>query len=114
MSKTLIIAEAGVNHNGDIELAHRLIDEAFNAGANIVKFQTFSPHELSTDYAPLAEYQKKNIRGEISQLDMLNNLKLSENDHYELIKHCNDKGIEFLSTPFDLQSLRNLSSLIKS
>ncbi len=105
MSKTLIIAEAGVNHNGDIKLAHKLIDAAFNAGADIVKFQTFLPSALSTDYAPLAEYQKSNIGNKISQLEMLNKLKLSESDHYELIQHCNEKDIEFLSTPFDLPSL---------
>ncbi|MBO6960197.1 MAG: N-acetylneuraminate synthase [Prochlorococcus marinus CUG1438] len=105
MSKTLIIAEAGVNHNGDIKLAHKLIDAAYNAGADIVKFQTFLPSELSTDYAPLAEYQKSNIGNQVSQLDMLNNLKLSESDHHELIEHCNEKNIEFLSTSFDLASL---------
>ncbi len=105
MSKTLIIAEAGVNHNGDIKLAHKLIDAAFNAGADIVKFQTFLPSELSTDYAPLAEYQKSKIGNKLSQLEMLNNLKLSESDHNELIEHCNEKNIEFLSTPFDLKSL---------
>jgi len=109
MSKTLIIAEAGVNHNGDIKLAHELIDAAFDAGADIIKFQTFLPSELSTDYAPLAEYQKNNIGNQLSQLEMLNNLKLKESDYYELIEHCNEKNIEFLSTPFDLPSLSLLN-----
>lgn len=111
MSRTLIIAEVGVNHNGNIDLAHKLIDEASNADADIIKFQTFLPEELSTEYAPLAEYQDSILKGKISQLEMLNNLKLSEGDHHELIRHCNEKKIEFLSTAFDLKSLYFLNKL---
>ncbi len=110
MEKTLIIAEAGVNHNGSIDMAHKLIDEAVKAGADIIKFQTFSPTDLSTEDAELAKYQKISLGNKnISQVQMLNDLKLKEDDYFQLIKHCSEKKIEFLSTAFDNKSLALLN-----
>lgn len=105
---TFIIAEAGVNHNGDVNLAHRLIDVAKDANADAVKFQTFLAEELVTPYAQKANYQKQNTAGNTSQLSMLQKLQLSQEAHCELQQHCNDIGIKFLSTPFDLLSLKFL------
>ncbi|MBE8400931.1 N-acetylneuraminate synthase [Leptospira borgpetersenii] len=110
--KTLIIAEAGVNHNGDIELARKLIDAAANAGADIVKFQTFEAKRLVTKSAKKADYQNvmtNNIAE--SQYEMLKKLELSKEDHEKLIQHCKKNRIEFLSTAFDLQSLVFLEQL---
>lgn len=103
--KTLIIAEAGVNHNGDFALARKLIKSAIQAGADIVKFQTFSAENLSTDYADLAEYQKRNTSSNKSQKKLLEKLELTRQEFVELNKDCIDNGIEFLSTGFDLESL---------
>ena len=111
MKKTLVIAEAGVNHNGDINLAHKLIDEACKAGADIIKFQSFNSSLLTTNDAEKADYQiDKNFMYESHQ-EMLFKLQLSEGDHFELIKHCEDKNIEFLSTAFDQKSIDLLSKL---
>jgi N,N'-diacetyllegionaminate synthase len=103
--KTLIIAEAGVNHNGDLILARQLIDAAANAGADIVKFQTFSANRLVTRSAQKANYQLQTTDGEETQYDMLRRLELSENAHHELIAHCEYRGITFLSTGFDIESV---------
>ncbi len=102
---TLIIAEAGVNHNGDISIAHKLIDAAFDAGADIVKFQTFKAANLASSSAPKASYQIKLTDEKESQQAMLKKLELSENSYHELINHCKEKNIEFLTTAFDLESL---------
>lgn len=102
---TLIIAEAGVNHNGDPELARKLVASAHAAGANVVKFQTFKAKNLVTEHAVQADYQKKNTGKEESQLAMLQRLELSHELHYELVAYCNELGIEFLSTAFDDESL---------
>ena len=102
---TLIIAEAGVNHNGDISIAHKLIDVAVEAGADIVKFQTFKASNLASLWAPKAEYQILLTNEEESQQKMLKNLELSDESYFELIKHCEEKNIEFLTTAFDLESL---------
>ena len=102
---TLIIAEAGVNHNGDIKVAHKLIDAAVNAGADIVKFQTFNANNLASESAPKAEYQKLLTSENESQKLMLQNLELTNENFYELIKHCEDVNIEFLTSAFDLESL---------
>lgn len=102
---TLIIAEAGVNHNGDEALAFKLVDAAHAAGANIVKFQTFKAAKLVTAQAKQAEYQITNTKKTESQLDMLSRLELSYEAHHRLIKYCDEIGIEFLSTAFDSESL---------
>lgn len=109
--KVFIIAEAGVNHNGDIDLAKKLIQVAVNAGADAIKFQTFKAGLLTTSQAPKADYQKKTSGSDQSQQDMLSALELSENDHIELIKYAGEKGILFLSTPFDHHSIDLLDKL---
>ena len=112
MHKTIVIAEAGVNHNGDIRLAKRLIDAAAEAGADYVKFQTFLAEKLVGKDAEKAAYQKANSTDkEESQLMMLKRLQLSQNDHLELIRYCGSKQIKFLSTAFDLESIDFLFSL---
>ncbi|EAU75550.1 N-acetylneuraminate synthase [Synechococcus sp. RS9916] len=101
----LIIAEAGVNHNGSVKMAKELIDAASSAGADVVKFQTFKASSLVTNYASKATYQQTNTDPLESQLNMLKSLELSEDDHYSLIDYCQSKGIVFLSTAFDLLSI---------
>lgn len=96
-----VIAEAGVNHNGDMDLAHRLIDAAAQAGAHAVKFQTFRADRLASAQAPKAAYQQAATGMAESQLDMLRRLELDEAQHVELMRHCAGSGILFLSTPFD-------------
>ena len=96
-----IIAEAGVNHNGCVDLARRMVDAAIAAGADAVKFQTFRADDLAADSAPMAEYQRRRLGGEDSQREMLRKLELSEADHVTLSRYCRRKGILFLSTPFD-------------
>ena len=109
--RTLIIAEAGVNHNGDIEIAKKLIDVAAEAGADLVKFQTFSGDRLATSIANQAEYQIQNTEEIISQRTMLQKLELDENMHAVLIQHCEDRGIGFFSTGFDIESVNLLIKL---
>ena len=94
-----IVAEAGVNHNGDIKIAKKLIDAAKEAGADAVKFQTFKAEKLVTKDTDMAEYQKENIGRMETQFDMLKKLELEEDDFFELKKYCDKKGIIFLSTP---------------
>lgn len=96
-----VIAEAGVNHNGSLELALRLVDEAAAAGADAVKFQTFRAERLVTAAAPRAEYQARNTGDAGTQLEMLRRLELSEEAHAALLERCRERGILFLSTPFD-------------
>ena len=112
MNKVFIIAEAGVNHNGSIELAKKLIDVAVNAGVDAVKFQTFKAENLVSKNAQKADYQKKNMNDtDDSQLNMLKKLELDVNTHKELISYCNSKNIMFLSTPFDHDSIELLNGL---
>lgn len=111
MKNTLIIAEAGVNHNGDVNLAHKLIDAALDAGADIIKFQSFNSSLITTFDAEKANYQIKNTKNNESQQKMLSKLQLSVKEHYELIKHCQEKKIEFLSTAFDDESIELLRKL---
>ena len=111
MSKTLIIAEIGVNHNGNVDTAKKMIDVAKECGADIVKFQTFNTDALTSKFAKMAEYQKKNIGEEKSQKDMLKSLALSYDDFKELADYCKEVGIVFLSTPFDIGSVHFLDSL---
>lgn len=107
---TLIIAEAGVNHNGDEALALQLVDVAFSAGADIVKFQTFKAKNLVASHALQADYQIENTGIEESQLEMLSRLELSYEAHHMLVSYCSNLGIEFLSTAFDSESLEFLVS----
>lgn len=111
MDKVYIIAEAGVNHNGDIRIAKKLIDMAVESGANAVKFQTFKPEKLVCRDAAKAEYQKELTPALESQYEMLKKLELSEQMHIELINYCVEKNIQFLSTPFDLDSIEMLCRL---
>jgi len=111
MIKTIIIAEAGVNHNGNMDLAIQLIDAAVLAGVDFVKFQTFKADRLTSKHAEKAQYQKDSSGYVESQYDMLRKLELSYNDHVFLIEYCNKKGIAFLSTPFDLESIDLLAEL---
>lgn len=111
-NKVIIIAEAGVNHNGDFENAKKLILAAANAGADYVKFQTFKADKLVSKDAKKAEYQKANLNEDgDTQYDMLKKLEMSEAWHYELIKYANECGIKFLSTGFDEDSIDFLDSL---
>ena len=107
----LIIAEAGVNHNGDLGLAKQLIDVAAEAGADFVKFQTFNANSLVTHTAKKADYQTKNTDGNESQHEMLRRLELTPAMHIELIAHCALRNIGFLSTGFDIESVELLVSL---
>lgn len=107
----LIIAEAGVNHNGDLVLAKKLIDVAAEAGADLVKFQTFSAHRLVTRTAPKADYQNQTTAGTESQYQMLSRLELSADTHQALIAHCAARNIGFFSTGFDVESVDFLVSL---
>ena len=109
--KILIIAEAGVNHNGDIKIAKRFIDAAKEAGADIVKFQTFIAEKLVSKKIEKADYQKKEAGVHESQYEMIKRLELSEKDHYELLDYCNKINIKFLSTAFDLESIDLLKKL---
>ena len=112
MNKTIIIAEAGVNHNGDIETAKKLIDVASDAGVDYVKFQTFKADRLVSPLAQKAKYQIKNDKNsDDSQLNMLKKLELSDADHKELISYCKSKNISFFSTAFDEEGISYLSSL---
>ena len=111
MSRTLIIAEAGVNHNGSLDLAKRLVDRAKECGADIVKFQTAKLGSLVTKLAPMAAYQKENTGIEESQKNMLSRLLLSFEDFLGLSEYCRNVGIKFLSTPFDIDSIHFLNSL---
>ncbi len=110
-SKTLIIAEAGVNHNGDISLARQLVDAAAEAGADCVKFQTFSADRLVTKNAKKADYQNQTTDTDESQHAMIRELEMTRDMHVALIEHCKSRGIEFFSTGFDLESIDLLLEL---
>jgi len=111
MNKTFIIAEAGVNHNGSLEMAVQLIDAAVAAGADAVKFQTFKAEKVIAVNAPKASYQKDTTGSDESQFEMVKKLELDETAHIQLYQHCQHKGIQFLSTPFDLESIDLLNRL---
>ncbi|MRS12083.1 MAG: N-acetylneuraminate synthase [Actinobacteria bacterium] len=110
MTKPRVVAEAGVNHNGSLDRALLMIDEAAEAGADTVKFQTFDPTELVSAAARKAEYQEKQT-GSGTQREMLEALALDEAAHVELVKRCQERGISFLSTPFDVTSVEELAAL---
>jgi N,N'-diacetyllegionaminate synthase len=111
-SKVFIIAEAGVNHNGSLDMAYRLVDVAKEAEADAIKFQTFKAENVVSRVADKAEYQKKATSSGESQLEMIKKLELSFEDFVKLKKYCDKKGIMFLSTPFDYQSIDFLYNLI--
>lgn len=111
MQRTFIIAEAGVNHNGDIEIAKKMIDAASAAGADAVKFQTFKAERIVSINAPKAEYQIENTNNTESQYQMLKKLEIDKETHLELMKYCREKNIMFLSTPFDIDSVHMLMEL---
>jgi N,N'-diacetyllegionaminate synthase len=106
-----IIAEAGVNHNGDLDTAYRLIDAAADAGADAVKFQTFKAEKLVSRSAEMADYQAKNLGKRSSQLEMLQKLELQYQDHRQLKEYAEKKGLIFMSTPFDEESIDFLGNL---
>ncbi len=103
--RVFMIAEAGVNHNGMLKLAHELVDAAAQAGSDAVKFQTFRADALASPRAPKAKYQEKTTGASESQYDMLRKLELDPAAHRSLAAHCRERGLVFLSTPFDLESL---------
>ncbi|WP_428260212.1 N-acetylneuraminate synthase [Gallibacter sp. Marseille-QA0791] len=111
MEHVCIIAEAGVNHNGDFNLAKKMIDAAKKAGADYIKFQTFRTSQLVSKNAAKADYQKKNGKSEESQFEMLEKLALTNGDFIALKEYCQDVGIGFISTPFDLASIDFLEKL---
>lgn len=112
---TLVIAEAGVNHNGELGLALDLVDMAADCGADIVKFQTFDSESLATERATLAEYQMENLGrdryGDLSQREMLKQLELTNDMLFPILERCNTRNIEFMSTAFDVQNLKELVNL---
>ena len=108
---TYIIAEAGVNHNGDLELAKRMVDAAADAKADAVKFQTFIPENVMSHFAEKAEYQKETTGADESQLDMIRKLYIPFEGFGDIKKYCDERGIAFMSTPFDIESLRFLNTL---
>lgn len=109
--KTLIIAEAGVNHNGSLELAKKLVDVAKECDADVVKFQTGTAEKIISKYAPKASYQRQTTDCNESQLDMVKKILLPLEDFFELKKYCDSKNIEFLSTPFDMESIDFLNTI---
>jgi len=111
MNKTFIIAEAGVNHNGSLEMAFQLIDVAVASGADAIKFQTFKAEKVIAVNAPKADYQQKTTGSDETQLEMVKKLELDESAHTRLYQYCQHTGIQFLSTPFDLESIDLLNRL---
>ena len=109
--KVIIIAEAGVNHNGSYELAIKMVDEAKRAGADYVKFQTAKPELVISTFAPKAEYQKETTGAAESQLEMCKAIHLPLTDYKPLKEYCDKVGIGFMSTPFDLVSIDVLEPL---
>lgn len=112
MKKVLIIAEAGVNHNGDLNLALEMIRKAKNAGADIIKFQTAKPELVISRFAQKAEYQKKTTGSDESQLEMCKKIHLKFEDYFLVKETCDKEGIQFLSTPFDIESIHFLNNKV--
>lgn len=110
-NKIFIIAEAGVNHNGSVSIAKKMIDAAAKAGADAVKFQTFRAEELATRRAPKAKYQQESEKLHETQYAMLKKMELSAHDHKELMRYCAARNIKFLSSPFDMESIDLLNSM---
>ena len=114
MEKIFIIAEAGVNHNGKIDLAYKLVDAAKEAGVDAVKFQVFKPEKVISKSTKMADYQKENLKENISQLDMVKKLELSYQDFIKINEYCKEKEIMFMATPFDDDSLDFLVDVLKA
>jgi len=110
-NKVIVIAEAGVNHNGDIRLAKKLVDVAKNSGADYIKFQAFFAKELVTLKSKLAKYQQNNLREKLRQFDLLKKLELKKNDYVNIINYCKKKEIKYLFSVFDIKSFKILLSL---
>jgi len=113
ISNVFIIAEAGVNHNGSLALAYQLVDAAKESGADAIKFQTFKSEKLVSKYAEKANYQKATTKTDDNQLEMIKKLEISFDDFERIKQYCDKKGIMFLSTPFDNESIDFLDSLVK-
>lgn len=113
MQSVFVIAEAGVNHNGSLKLAKELVDAAHHAGADAIKFQTFKAENIVTKSSPKANYQKETTQSSETQFEMIKRLELSFNAHKELLEYSKELGIQFLSTPFDLESLDFLSNSLQ-
>ena len=111
--RVIIIAEAGVNHNGSVERALKMIDVAADSGVDIIKFQTFNAKQVITQKTPKAGYQVRTTGDAESMLEMAQKLELNNDAHYSLVHHCKEQGIEFLSSPFDMQSLQFLVGNLK-
>lgn len=111
MAHTIIIAEAGVNHNGSMELARKMVDAAHRCGVDYVKFQTFKADKIANRFASQAEYQQNNLKKKSSQVDMLRQLELRFVDFVKLKEYCYETGVNFMSTPFDLDSIDFLAGL---
>ena len=112
VKRTIIIAEAGVNHNGSVEQAFKLVDAAAEAGVDYVKFQTFKTEALVSKAAKKATYQIQNTGiSDDTQFDMLKKLELSHQDHEEIVQYCKNRGVRFFSTAFDMESLEYLKEL---
>ena len=111
VTNVFIIAEAGVNHNGSLELAKKLIDIGVDAGVDAIKFQTFTAETLASKSAPKAGYQLQTTKETESQYDMLKRLELNKADHVELISYCQSKHVKFMSSPFDIDSVALLAKL---
>ena len=111
MSRVFIIAEAGVNHNGSLDMALQLVDAAKQSGADAVKFQSFKADQLATRSAHKAAYQERTTSQAESQFDMLKRLELDRAAHERILRHCEDRGIQFLSSPFDLPSIDLLAEM---
>lgn len=108
MRKVEIIAEIGVNHNGDVDLARKMVDVAAESGADLVKFQTFTAEALATQSTPKVDYQMELTAPDESHFHMLKGLELAREDHFAIKRYCENRGVEFISTPYDIDSARFL------
>lgn len=111
MNHTIIIAEAGVNHNGSIEMARKMVEAARECGVDYIKFQTFKAEKIANKFALQADYQKRNLHEDSSQVEMLRKLELADKDFVLLKTYCDSRDVRFMSTPFDLESIDFLAGL---
>jgi len=111
LDKCYLIAEIGVNHGGDLSLAKHMVDEAKESGADAVKFQTFTADKLVTNHTPKVEYQKQTTPAEVTHYNMIKSLELSRDDHFTLKEYCENLNIDFISTPYDVESAQFLNEI---